>query len=197
MFISVFLVLFVIAEIGFFIADKFILSFFILLGSLIFAFFFVPEVGAYIATHGYMSILTELLPIYLVIGVGVAVVKWFLFVFKKAGKVAECRERARKNDHTSRHQLVEYWNNYYYMYGNVYSAGVSLTNDEEFLELFTPVAKREVDRITFWVLQWPIVVVATILEDFLIKLGKHVASLFDSLFNGLSKKIIGNSLKGL
>ncbi len=196
MFISVFLVLFLIAEIGLFLADKYVLSFVFILANLAFAFFFVPEFAAYIAAHGWMSILTELLPIYLVIGVGIAVAKWFLFVFKKSQKMQECREKCGPD--TTRSNFVSTWNNRYYYYGSVGSwEERSLQNDDFFYGLFTPKAKNEVDRITFWILQWPIVVVATLFEDFLIKLGKHVATLFDSLFTGLSKRIIGSALKGM
>ncbi len=195
MFITVFLVLFVIAEIGFFLADRYILSFVLIAANLLFAYFFVPEFAAYIASHGFMSIFTEVLPVYLVIGAGVAFVKWFLFLFKRARKLNECKQ---KYPSESRADFISNWNCNYYSYGRVSNSFKSgLDDDDYFFGLFTPKAKDEADRITFWVLQWPLVIVATILEDFLIKLGKHIAELFDSLFSGLAKKIIGNSLKGL
>jgi hypothetical protein len=200
MFIIVFLTLFVIAEIGLFLADRYVWSFIVLISSLAYAVFFIPDVAAYVSLVGWWVIFTEMLPIYLAIGVVIATLKWFLFVLKRARKINEGYKKFSERTATSesrsrRKDFAEYWNSNYYHLGRVSITGVNFTNDDEFIQTFTPKALNEVDRITFWVLQWPIVVVATFLEDLLIKFGKHVATLFDSIFNGVAKKIIGSSLK--
>lgn len=191
----------IIADLALFISDKYITSFFLLLGTLIASYFFVPESAQVIATYGWMGLFTILLPSYLGIGIGVAVVKWFLYNLKIASRIKEAVEKfkidrptASMSNPEKREKFTKYWNDRYYPNISTYQ---NFEREDCITEALTPKAKKEVDRISFWILQWPIVIIATILEDLLIKLGKHVADLFDYLFNQLARKLIGNATKGL
>lgn len=73
----------------------------------------------------------------------------------------------------------------------------NLANDEAMVDLFTPRAKNYVERISSWILQWPIVIVATIFEDLIVKIGKHVARLLDFFMNRIARVLIGNAVKGM
>lgn len=72
-----------------------------------------------------------------------------------------------------------------------------LSKEEALVDLFTPRTRHYIDRITFWVLQWPIVLIAFILEDLLVKFGRWVARMLDAVFNRMSRMMIGKSVKGL
>lgn len=183
----------ILADIAFFVSDKYIFSFFLLLGILGVSFFFIPEVASFVAERGWSSILTQLLPMYLAAGVGVALVKWVLYVLKKANYIKAAKKKFTLNggDDQSAPKFVVWWNN---QYGNRQIYHFENCDWDFVIDRLTPSAKENIDRITFWVLQWPIVIIATIFEDILIKLGKRVAELFDYLFNGVAKKIIGNAL---
>lgn len=185
-------VILILADIAFFVSDKYIFSFFFLLAILGISYFFIPEVSAFVAERGWSSIFTQLLPMYLAAGVGVALVKWVLYVLKKANYIKEMKAKfALNGGDQSATRFVEWWNN---QFGTRHISRCEDGGWGYVIDKLTPSAKENIDRITFWVLQWPIVIVATILEDILIKLGKRVAELFDYLFNGVAKKIIGNAL---
>lgn len=69
--------------------------------------------------------------------------------------------------------------------------------DDIIAELLTPRAKKHVDRITFWVLEWPYVIVATVIDDILIKFARNIARFFDWAFTGMSRFWISRVVKGL
>jgi hypothetical protein len=58
-------------------------------------------------------------------------------------------------------------------------------------------ARNNIDRITFWVLQWPIVIVTTAFEDLIVNIGKNAARLFDFMLTRVSRMMITSSVKGL
>lgn len=74
---------------------------------------------------------------------------------------------------------------------------VNLEREESLIDLLTPRAKQYIDRITFWVLQWPIVLLSLILEDLILKVGKQIARALDAVFNRLARTLVGNAVKGL
>ncbi len=200
MFITLLLVVVLVADLALFISDKYIASFFLLLGTLVASYFFVPEAAQIVATYGWMGMFTYVLPTYLGIGVGVAVIKWFFYNLKIAGRIKEAIAKFNKscsghNDEMAkRKSFIDFWNSHYYPRVSSFQ---EWKDPDVVVDALTPKAKNEVDRITFWVLQWPIVVIATLLEDLLVKLGKHVADLFDYLFNQLARKLVSNATKDL
>lgn len=72
-----------------------------------------------------------------------------------------------------------------------------LVKEDAILNLFTPSARKYVDRITSWIFQWPVVIVATLLDNLLIKLGKRVATALDFAMHRMSKLVIGKAVQGL
>lgn len=74
---------------------------------------------------------------------------------------------------------------------------LKLTADDALIQLLTPRSKHYVERITGWLVQWPIVIVTTIFEDLFVKIGKHLARLLDLFLRKLSAILIGGAVKGL
>lgn len=184
-----------------FINDKYVASFFLLLGTLVASYFFVPEASQIVATYGWMGMFTYILPVYLGIGIGVAVIKWFLYNLKIAGRIKDAivdfkkkSSYADKSGPEINKAFLSFWNSNYRPRVSEFQ---EYSKPEVIVDALTPKAKEEVDRISFWILQWPIVVVATLLEDLLVKLGKHVAQFFDYAFNQLARKLVANAAKDL
>jgi len=226
-FIPILIALLVIDLLLFTIWDRYIISFLMLIGIGVGAYWLVPEFTAFITDVGYTKLLTAYLPVYLVIGVAVATVKWIVHLFKVAGSVKDLYKQFkpelpkiqadpsiiglhRRNDGNLMATPESAWKNEhtiftYYIHhrgtqiddwrlkevlsdNNVYHRDINTR--EELIEALIPQAKKNVTRITFWALQWPITVIGTLIEDVLIKLGKHLSRLFDYLFNRMARKII-------
>lgn len=205
--------------------DRYVVSFFLLIGIAAGAFWFVPEFTAFILDVGIVKLLTVYLPVYLGVGVAVATVKWIMHLFKVAGSVKALFKRYKqelpkiqadptiiglygdqnensagakimKNEFTiftyfinQRGTQIDDWRLKEVLGDNdVFHRDINTR--EELIEALIPQAKKNVGRITFWALQWPITVISTLVEDVLIKLGKHLSRLFDYLFNRLARKII-------
>lgn len=184
-----------------FINDKYIASFFLLLGTIVFSYFFVPEASQIVASYGWMGMFTYVLPVYLGIGIGIAIVKWFLYNLKIAGRIKEAVGKFKKTFSSDgvpsrevNKKFISYWNTYYRPRVSEFH---NYDSPEVIIDALTPTAKNEVERISFWILQWPIVVVATLLEDLLLKIGKHAAQFFDYAFNQLARKLVANAAKDL
>lgn len=77
------------------------------------------------------------------------------------------------------------------------SDNYDLTNDDVFVSLLTPRTGDYIERVTFWVLQWPIVLINFVFEDLLIKIGRHIARLIDVVFNRLARMFVSGAVKGL
>ena len=174
-----------------------------------------------IVAIGWKVILIKWIPLYLAVGVVVAFLKWLLTVKKVANRIAGLREKfkpesvsgpserssayitvAGNPDALRRYKFVKLWNE-----SNNYDVRVvgiedtvdkiDWTNPNIVAHLLTPHAKDYIAAITFWIFEWPFVVVSTFFKDFLVKLGKHVARFFDWAFTGLSRAIVGRATKGL
>lgn len=68
---------------------------------------------------------------------------------------------------------------------------------EKFQDALTPKAKNNVGKITLWIFQWPVVIIATLFDDILMKIGKWVSRTFDLIFSGISRHLVGNAVKDL
>lgn len=71
------------------------------------------------------------------------------------------------------------------------------TNDELVLNALTPRTRDYLGRVTFWVLQWPIVLIDFVLSDLLIKIGEHIATLIDTVFSRMARMFVSNAIKGI
>jgi len=65
------------------------------------------------------------------------------------------------------------------------------------IDALTPRAKDSVGKITIWIYQWPVVIVSSLIEDFLIKLAKHFARILDAVFSEVVRKMVAKATKGL
>jgi hypothetical protein len=71
--------------------EKYEWSIGIMLGSIAVAYFFQPEIHSFINSD-WLKILTWYVPGYLILGFGTAVLKWILYVLKRANKIREIKQ---------------------------------------------------------------------------------------------------------
>jgi hypothetical protein len=263
--LSVLIVLFI-ADVIFFSLEKYEWSIGVMVASIAGAYFFQPEVHAFIAT-GWFTVLTQYVPVYLAGGLVTSLVKWMLFVYKRANNVRYVKvkfddlypineqivaepERTERNRVMARYtDALERYNAAVKrakgvpQYGtgeidvsppatmpqppvfepipaeeaaaNRRAAFVKFFDDRmkyrsghkvyeadykqatSVVDALTPRARDNIGLITLWIFQWPVVIVESIIADFLIKLGKHAARLFDRLFSYFGRMLFANATKGL
>lgn len=175
------------------------------IASLAIAYFFAPEVKAFFASEATV-ILTKYLPIYIAIGIGTAVAKWMLNAVKFAGKVSDTRKKydIHITNHPDslenltqaerREHFVRYFRDINY---GVKIHPVNYHQDNAIVDAITPRAKDNVGRISAWIFQWPIVVISTLVSDFFIRIGKHVAQIFDSALSFVGRSLVARATKDL
>lgn len=199
-----------IADIALFAFDRYVISFWLLIGSIAGAIWLAPELLALLATYGYWQVGAA----YLVAGLAVALVKWVAVLVKHTFKIRAARAAFKlavpttPQDTVPSRQLAfaKYWNENC-EYGRVAALCPRINtascyednfnNPDYIVSELTLRAKRNVERISFWVLQWPIVILATIFEDLIINIGRRAASIFDLCITRLSQAMIANSIKDL
>lgn len=215
----IFPVLFLVG-VGFAAFDKYLWSSIYAAALIAGSWFFIEPLRTFVHTVGISHVLLHDIPLYLGVGLAVAVLKWFLFVLKTAGKIKDAKETFNpkyalsssdlsdatkgNDDATRRAKFIEHWN------GNVvgYSSTAkkiktsSITAEqwakpEILTDLLTPKAKQHVDDISYWIFFWPFVVVSTLFKDLVVKLAKHAARFFDWAFNRVSRLVISNAAKGI
>jgi len=71
------------------------------------------------------------------------------------------------------------------------------STEEKMIDELLPHAIKYVDRITFWVLQWPFALLSLVFEDILLKIGRWVSEVFETLFTRMSRYMIKRAVKGL
>lgn len=191
----------------FFINDKYIVSFLGLVVITAGAWYFIPEVANLVATYG----LAQVIGGYVGAGILTAAVKWFIANVSLWLKLRNAREDF---DHTyvkhdqpqsERHlAFAKFWNINFARHSGSLVPRVDWIGDDAFerdpnklVESLTLRAKDHIERISFWVLQWPIVIVATAFEDLLINIGRNVARFFDYAFTQFSRRLVASTIKDL
>ncbi len=91
-------------------------------------------------------------------------------------------QRTLDRDHVGRNHIFEH---------------VKYESETAVVDALTPRAKNNKGKITIWVLQWPLVIVATIFEDLIFKIGRTAARILDALFSGLNRRLVAKATKGL
>jgi hypothetical protein len=184
--------------------DRYIWSFVCIVAQVIIAYFFVDIFHTYVTTQGIWNLVTEYVPIYLGIGILVAILKWFIFsVISVPGKIKEFTETFKYTEvpgTTKYYQFLRCISDEYGVqkllkgYYPDFEIGVT---KEQMNEVLTPKAKNYIDRITFWVLQWPLVVLSTLLEDIILKIGKWVSTVFNAMFYRMSHLRVTSATQNL
>ena len=179
------IVVLLLIDLACFISDKYIFSFFLLLATVIGAWYFIPELAAVVEAYGILT----LVGYYLGAGIVVASVKWFvanisLWLKLKSARSDYDQSGWSKDGMTQaeRHRsFAWFWNDGFAQRGSSlvpyidFSDKTFETKPNHLVESLTLRAKNHIERISFWVLQWPIVILATALEDLLVNLGRHVS----------------------
>lgn len=183
-----------------------------MIGLLVGSWFVFEPFKNFIQSIGWHSILLKWVPLYLAAGVVVALIKWFFHILKTTSKISDAKETFKntaaadtKDDAARREKFVSH-----YMEANKYGSSsrtdyisVDSIPDKRWkeegivAELLTPRAKKHMDRISFWVLEWPYVIIATIFDDILIKFARNVARFFDYAFTAASRVWIARVVKGI
>jgi hypothetical protein len=177
------------------------------------AYYFIPEVSTQIAATPTETLIYYGLT-YLGAGLVTAFVKWFVHVRRIGSEIANLRGMYKHyksptdgtNTQNEYGRLANYilnrvdYSQHPTLYGFVRSEKsgtreiANINSMEDLVEFFVPSAKNQVDKITYWVIQWPLVIVDLILNDIIAKIGKHIAALINRMFGGISKFIIRSAL---
>lgn len=181
------------------------------IGALIVGSWFIFEpFKDFVLSIGWHSLLLKWVPLYLAAGVGVALIKWFFHILKTSSAIGDAKEtfkntaKANVEDASIRRKafvehymdLLRYKNRTDHI--DVSSIPGKRWQEEGIVaELLTPRAKKHMDRISFWVLEWPYVIIATIFDDILIKFARNVARFFDYAFTAASRVWIARVTKGI
>lgn len=165
---------------------------------------------AFVTHEGWQHFLTHYVLGYLIIGVITAAFKWVFHIWKVRDKIWEAREAYANRTSAMIDKAEEKGFSKYTVLAALYEESwhwkqrrellngkepSELKTEQQFIDAVTPNAKKNVDRITFWVLQWPIVILSTLLNDILTKIGREIARLFNYMFNRLAKAITTGALK--
>lgn len=174
--------------------------------------------------QNWREILFHQVPLYIGVGIGIAVLKWFSLVIKRASAIRDAKETFKPDninprsrigtsedadklvdnpDALRRFKFIQHWNDTSLRHDD--GGTVSFTNinwrewqkPEIITDLLTPKAKHHVDDIAYWIFFWPFVVVSTLFKDLFIKLAKHTARFFDWAFNRMSRLLISNAAKDI
>jgi hypothetical protein len=215
MFVTILIALLVIDLLVFMAWDRYFLSIVILVGSAVGAYFLSDDIKAVVQALSWKDIATYSIA-YLLIGMSVAVAKWFLFLFKVGRFITQCKEEFRaRMDHAASHVNISFarfvltrsYKRAYriddYNAPPLVDAYISDTNQhtdfssEQLVDILTPSAKGYAARITSWIVQWPFVIIGLVLEDFILRFGEWVSDFIGMLFGRMAKLIIGNAIKGI
>lgn len=156
--------------------------------------FFWPPLAAFIASHTLHEIVVYVGG-YLGLGVAVAFAKWIFFNLGIARKLKELGEdfRSVSESYASFYRYVEKNMGI----NKLLQRGGYIPEGDTPTDTFTPRAKNYVSRFTIWTLQWPVVAVDMVASEFIVKIGKHVATIADALFSSIGRALVGNAVKGL
>lgn len=212
-------------DIGCLVADQFVGAYLAWIVALVGSYLFIPEAANIVHNTGWVYFLVHRVSYYLVAGFVVALAEWMWHNFKVAGRIRELKVRfdekfnlastkasagvgtGARNDHTysgvsdaswRRYAFLAFWNN-----ATTHSHNVDMPDPIQceretiIIDKLTPKAKDHVADITIWILQWPLVLIATVFEDVLINIGKHFASFCDAIFSRSSRALIGWASKGI
>lgn len=203
MFLLILVSILVIADFTLLAFDEYMWSVLVLVGGIVGLTWLFSPVSEFVASIGWHTLAFHYLPLYLLVGAGVALMKWVFYNLKVASYIKEYKVKAQKEYKDNPSKIREYfvinlWNQRYNRNVKLWNiTKIDYNNDEEFLDAITPKAKKHVSKISVWILQWPFVLISTFIEDVIRKLGKHLASLFDAMFTRLSRLLIRNAAKGL
>lgn len=181
--------------------DRYIVSFLFLLGMGVAAYFFVPVFATWALEHATdWQYILKWTSIYLGAGALTATLKWFFFNLKIRRKLKRARDEFKTGslDAVRRRQEFVHTLDMYNIYKlNLQVSEGDCATEESFIAKLTPAARKYVDRVTFWALQWPLVLLGLILEDLLARIGDWLSDFYDYAFTKLARMMIGNAVKGI
>lgn len=199
------LIAIIVIDIFVFLADKYVLSFLIFVGALFgYQYFQSDQTALEIAK----TFLFEYGAYYIGFGVATAALKWVLFNFKIGRELKRLSDKYNA-EYTKRSYsgFLEFIHDRYNGIHNflkhssddrVHKSQIEATKTKDEMDtLLTPMASKQKERITFWILQWPIVMLTMLVEDLLIKIGHRVAELFDYLMKRFSKMLVSRATSNL
>jgi len=80
---------------------------------------------------------------------------------------------------------------------HIYTEDVDFEKPSAIVDALTPRAKENVGIISIWVFQWPIVIVSLLLSDLLLKITRVAATVLDTAFSAVNRKLVAGATKGL
>lgn len=196
---------FTIIEIILFENDLYGWSTVVMICGLIGAWVGLTQVHDYVASAGWQSIAIDF-GYYLAIGIAVAFGKWIQFNVKFSVALAEVKAKVENFNATNLEKVFELFgkirNSNHPMIERAISPDAGgryhkepVSSMDDLIDCITPKAKQNVDRISAWIATWPFVIAHTVFADFIIKIGKHVATFFDAIFSKFTRAIVARGLK--
>lgn len=188
-------------------ADKYITSFVVFIAGVVLGYYAVDAFKELVTAFGWRNLIVYGIPAYFAAGGLVALAKWVFFNLTVASHIADVKREISTRIFTGpnkeaerRKAFTEKWN-IHSRYGEKFpyidTTAPKYDSADWLREQLTPRARKNVERITFWILQWPLVLIALFFSDILAKVGKHAARFFDWLFAVPSRLLIKNATKDL
>lgn len=217
--------------ISFMTCDENFWSTFTFVAGCVIAYFMIEPVKTLVNSYG-LSALIFAIPAYLLAGLMVMLLKWFLQI-RQFGKwlalqiveFSKITEYQYSFGHTylmsdpanqNRYAFLDYLittpdykaSHDHYSKGNKFSKmidtsmlsnpqnrGIIAESPDKMIEAITPKMSQHVYPLTFWILNWPITLIALVVQNFVIELVNNVIELFDGTFKKLNKAIVKRLIK--
>jgi hypothetical protein len=186
-----------------FTADRYVWSAILLFTEVAGAYLLVDSFHAYVTAEGFWMFLATAVPAYIGIGIVVAAVKWITFNVRIANRVKEMADKFRSDSTSGKNvfrQFLENFNDHQInrlLKTNNHLFHTSVSTKAEMVHQLTPQAKNYIDRIGGWIAQWPIVIIAFMFEDVILKIADIVSTIFGQVFTRFSKYLIGRAVAGI
>lgn len=175
-----------------------------------------------VITANLHKLLLYYVPIYLAAGFGTALIKWILYAAKRVGWIKQAKEQfdltktftssvSREDVHVESMNAAQKRETFVRFYKKGLADGafadgerishkvyeVDYEKETSVVDALTPRAKDNIGTITIWIYQWPVVIVSSLIEEFLIKFVKHFATALDALFSKVVRKMVAKATQGL
>lgn len=213
LFISV-LVVMIIIDLVMFASDRYMVSAMWSISMALAAWFVFPIVPATVMAYGAIQVALG----YVGIGAVVSVLKWIATLVRHSMRIRKAKNEfnakmpndGTKDEAHRQFEFAKHWNGTVLYQGIPESicprigygetsnlASAPFANPNYLIDSLMIKASNNIDRIGSWVVNWPIVLVATVLDDLLLNIGRNIATLADWVFATISRKFISSAVKGL
>ena len=195
-------------------ADRYIWSAALLIGEAAGLWYLFPFVHEYVGSQTLVEFTINFIPVYIGIGILVAALKWIVFNVRLSNHIQKLSIKwATSTNKVNYPEMSASQQFYHYLDGGgtggsdvdlllkCSSRGAPSYRDvhtkDDLINALTPKATNYIDRIGAWIIQWPVVMIAFVFEDIVLKVADLVSSLFSAIFGRFSRYLITNATKNI